>query len=130
MSFEIYKNTTNTICPTLLEKCVSLSGFYLFQFTNSTGSYYCISNDYGLYPGRNNKFDIIEKTSPNNLLGEIELATGDYEYTIYENTTNVNLNPLGLTVVEKGDLFVLDTTTDTDKEYANGYINNKVYTPI
>jgi len=129
VSFIIYKNTANTICPTLKEKCVSNSGFYLFQFSNSTGNYYCISNDIGAYPARNNKFVITDMPSPNNLIGQINLATGEYEYTIYENTSNTNLSPTGLTVVEVGDVFVEDSTSDTDKEYSNGYINNKVYTP-
>lgn len=127
----LYKNSSNAVYVTVTEKAITFSGFYLFQFTNSTGTFYCISNDSSLYTNRYNKFNIIDTgaSTPNPLNEQVRLATGDYEYTIYENINNTNLNPIGLNIVEVGDAFVFDATSNKDKTYTKGIKLNKVYTP-
>jgi hypothetical protein len=90
---------------------------FLFRFINdeSKVSYTFIAQDNSLHNDRYNRFVIVEKTTPNRLLSEIELPlSGFYHYEIYEQTSPTNLNyTLATGIVEKGKVKVIGTSTTT-----------------
>lgn len=98
------KNQSNTINPTLFELTTVSPAFYLFEFINqqTKKKTYCIPTELSIELQRYNEFIIIEKTSPNPLNGEVELSAGSYDYNVYEQTNNTNLDPTGLNIVEEG----------------------------
>ncbi len=110
----------NTVALTLKEKTTITGPTYLFEFTNNQTQekYYCIAADTSVYPDRYNKFTItVQNTTPNALLGQIKVPLGDeYNYTVYEQASTTNLNPAGLTVVERGYM-TFDKTLTERREY-------------
>jgi hypothetical protein len=126
----INKNSTNVVILTLSEKATLTSPNYLFVFQNDTtlAEVAFIAADTSSYSTHHNKFSIIEKaSSPNALLGECTLnPKGLWSYTIYEQASSTNLNPVSaLGIVEVGKVQVnwTDTvnksysTTDTNIAY-------------
>jgi hypothetical protein len=129
---KITKSATNDVILTLSEKITLLAPYYLFEFANqhSKEKFYCIASDTSLFPTRYNEFSIIETTSPDPLAGEVEfLLTGFYNYTIYEQTNNSNLDPtLSTGIVEEG---ICDVTRIDAVYYKHtpSSLTYKVYNP-
>lgn len=100
------ENGNNTIVLTLTEKATLLVPIFLFRFVGKQNGveYVCLSSDISAYTYRYNEFVIKVKTSPNALLGEINLTIGDeYDYYIYEQSSTTNLDyTLSLNLVEQG----------------------------
>lgn len=113
----IVKNQSNIIVLTLTERCTLTNPLFLFRFINDESklSYTFIAQDNSLHNDRYNRFVIVEKTTPNRLLSEIELPlSGFYHYEIYEQTSPTNLNyTLATGIVEKGKVKVIGTSTTT-----------------
>jgi hypothetical protein len=100
---------------TLKEKTTLSSPYYLFQFKNDSTneSEYFIASDNSTEKDRYNRFTVTEKSSPNNLNGEVELAVpGFWTYTIREQASSTNLNPDDSgAIVEVGKVKVIGTAT-------------------
>ena len=129
MSFVLNKNNTTFITVTLTENSLLTSPYYLFEFQNqqSNVKYYCIQPvDSSSEQDRSNRFYITEKVTPDNLNGEINLVVGDYNYKVYEQASNTNLDPTGLTMVESGICSVIDLVAEENKIY-DTTTTNKVY---
>ena len=98
---------------TLKEKTTISNPTYLFEFKDNQTKelIYFIAQDTSSFKDRYNKFTITEKSSPNNLIGEVELVLdGQYAYTVREQSSTTNLNPaLSGGVVETGKVTVTDT---------------------
>lgn len=131
MSFTINRNSANTLTPTCYEKTTIVNPTYLWEFYNvaSKTYVYCISTDISTTVERYNEFVITEtgSTTPVPLNGEVSLVAGDYEYTIYEQTSTTNLDPTGLNIVEQGDATSYDSTINTNKIYTGGNVIDIVY---
>ena len=115
----LYKNSNNIVVLTLTEKTTLLNPYYLFSFSSTTdydNVVNFVATDTSTYKSRFNKFNIIESgTTFTNLTGgTINLnPTGMWDYTIYEQTTPINLSISGTTgIVEVGKVIVngVDTT--------------------
>lgn len=122
----------NSVAPTLAEKTTISNPVYLFEFINSQSQekFYCIAADISIYPDRYNKFLIKVKTSPNALLGEIDLQTADeYSYTVYAQHSTTNIDPLqAIEIVETG-MMIYDKTMTARSEYTSAQTTRKVYEP-
>lgn len=95
--------TSEEVVVTLNEKRTLDSGYYLFVFTNVTTKdvvtkIYAFAEDTSDYPTRFNLFDIDTDTV---FSGK---STGEWAYVVYEQSSNSNTNPDGLTEVERGIL--------------------------
>lgn len=135
----INKGQANIIDVTVTEMTTISSPYYLIEFySDSNKDYtYCIlpsNQSTAIQKRRFDKFTITEKTSPNNLLGEIELREGDYKYTIYQQSSSTNLNPsnttpgLSFAYVEIGKATVKGTDTP-ETEYDGATLTNTTYEP-
>ena len=103
---------------------------YLFQFicdqTNEAFTF--IAEDISAYTDRYNEFVIIEKTSPDNLQGEVRLAIeGQYSYKVWEQVSATNLVAPNTTPLETG-MVVVSGTPDTTNTYTFNP-THKVYNP-
>jgi len=110
------KAATSTDTLSLKEKSTLPSPVYLFRFTSdSTGSsYYVIPtvvDTFGTGDRQRTEISITEGSNdPTN--GSIILGNpGMYTYIIYEQTSTTNLDPSGLTIVERGEMRLIDTET-------------------
>lgn len=80
---------------------------YLFIFTNRTSNYdvrFVLTNnkDISLYKERFNKFSIkVDSYFANKL-------TGQWDYDVYEQTSNNNTDPKGLNLLESGIMMLKD----------------------
>lgn len=114
---KIVKGTTNIVALTLTEKRTSTAATtYLLKLTerDTSTSDYCICTDSSSYTERYNKMTITEQANPTPEDGEVELNTGFYDYTVYDNVNSaVNLDPTGLLEVENGILKVIGTAVAT-----------------
>jgi len=121
---KLIKDTTNSnIALTLSERVTLDPVVYLFEFVNdmSNVAYYVISSDTSLHTTRYNEFEIIEGVD-DALNGSLILGDeGFYKYTIYEQSNPLNLDPTGLTVLERGKMKLIGdsqtfikNTIDTD----------------
>jgi hypothetical protein len=72
-----------------------------------------IAEDTSLFVDRFNKFTITETSTPDNLVGEVELITeGQYSYTVREQESATNLDPaLSGSIVETGKVTVTSEAT-------------------
>lgn len=128
----INKNAANDIGVTLKEKTTLNPVYYLFEFvhTATNEKQYCICEELSTVDeiDRCNKFIITEMgdNDANNLDGEIKLKTRDYVYNVYE-TSSLDIDPTGLTLVETGFASCIDSTTNLNKEYEGASLSNKVY---
>lgn len=118
---KIIKGQTNTIFVTFSELTTVTTPYYLLEFTSvEQVPVYCIvSNNLSLYKEeRFDKFEIIEKTNPNYLLGEITLEQGQYTYKAYEQASSTNLNPANsIGLVESGLCDVEPQSPEAKKVY-------------
>lgn len=128
---KITKGQANTVVLTLTEKSTLTNPDYLFVFKNDQTEleYIFIAADTSLYPERYNQFRITETSStPDPLDGEVELPVLKfYTYTVYEQNSATNLDPLLATgVVEVGKVEVFDTAS-TDSTYTPTTTTNYIY---
>lgn len=83
------KNFTNRIVTTVGERSQLVEPYYLIVFSSkfSTDEVTTVTSvtDGAPYNIRYNLFEIIEKTSPNQLLGEVHLIVGEWSYKVYES---------------------------------------------
>ena len=92
---------------TLTEKVTIDNPTFLFSLTNRTTNteYNFILTDVSAYTERYNKFQFIEGT-------DADLYTGEYEYKVYAQTSDSNLDPsLADELVEQGILKCNDSST-------------------
>jgi hypothetical protein len=109
------KNSVNTVSLTLVEKTTLPNPYYLFEFQNiyTRKKYFQIFTDVSISGEariRANEFNIevVDSGSGANkiILGDI----GQYNYTIYEQVSDSNLNPANTTsIVERREMRLLDS---------------------
>lgn len=113
----LQKSTNNTnIALTLYEKTTLSPVYYLFEFQNDQTKvkYYQIFTDVsvaGSARERSNLFNIEVINSGSGANKIILGNTGLYHYTIYEQSSSSNLDPTGLTIVERGQMRLVDGET-------------------
>ena len=114
----ITQDSANNVVITTTEK--GSASHYLFRlFSLSTNiNAYCVADDTSPYPERYNAFTITDTPSPTATDAEVDLATGEYKYYVYANSSAVNLDPTGLTLLESGMCIVSGTET-APTEYDN-----------
>lgn len=103
------ENTSNIFAVTLAEKTTISNPYYLFEFENriTNEKSYCIPTDTSNYKYRYNLFTVTETSNPTPTSGEVDLTgEGHYNYTVYEQDNNTNLDPTGLTIVEQGFMYL------------------------
>jgi hypothetical protein len=113
----ITQDSANLVVVTTTEK--GSASHYLFKFFSlaTNISAYCVADDTSPYPARYNAFTITDMVNPTATDAEVDLATGEYKYFIYANSSAVNLDPTGLTLLESGMCLVsgvVPTTTTYD----------------
>lgn len=108
----IAKGQANAVTVTTTEK--GSASHYLFQFKNRAemSSVYCVEQDTSAFPNRYNQFEITETDTPTATDGEVSLDAGEHEYFIYANSSSSNLDPTGLTLLERGLCKVVGTVTN------------------
>ena len=84
---------------------------------------FCVADDTSPYPERYNAFTITDQATPTPTDGEVDLATGEYKYFVYANSSSSNLDPDGLTLLESGMCIVSGTETEPTT-----YSNTATYT--
>jgi hypothetical protein len=102
----INQASSNTCVFTLKEKQTLTSPYFLFELycEVSEQTYYFISTDISSYTDRYNKFTIVEPTNV------VLSVAGQYNYRIFEQSSNTNLNPsLATTLLESGIIKVVGT---------------------
>lgn len=113
------KGQTENIILTLTEKATLTSPNWLFIFksrvTNETVSFVVLgSADISAYKERFNSFNIVVNTYFANK------NSGEYSYTIYEQTSTSNTNPANATgIVEVGQMNLKDATDFSFTSYTN-----------
>jgi hypothetical protein len=122
----------NDVTVTLTE--VGTASHYLFAFTSEATqqTVYCVADDTSPYQARYNQFTITEvSASPDPLAAEVTLfPTGQWYYHIYANTNATNLDPTGLTLLERGICIVSGAaSTITMPTYSGGNVTAVVYEP-
>lgn len=118
----ITKNSSNVVVLTLTEKTTLPNPNYLFSFVNGNTREVTnfIATDVSLFGTRYNEFNIIETgtTFVNLTGGTINLKTGMYSYTIYQQTSPSNLVISAATsVVEVGKVIVEGEDNTTPDVY-------------
>ena len=128
---QLKKNQVNSnITLTLTEKTTITDANYLFQFTSdqTKEDYFLICQDLATteQKKRFNLFDITEGVD-DPLNSKIILGlTGRYHYYIYEQVSDTNLDPTGLTIVERG-IMTLKGTQDSNYISYEFDVKYKVY---
>ena len=114
----ITQDSANNVVITTTEK--GSANHYLFRFFSLSTNInaYCVADDTSPYPERYNAFTINDTPSPTATDAEVDLATGEYKYYVYANSSAVNLDPTGLTLLESGMCIVSGTET-APTEYDN-----------
>lgn len=113
------KGQTENIILTLTEKATLTSPNWLFIFksrvSNETVSFVILgSADLSGYKERFNSFNIVVNTYFANK------NSGEYSYTIYEQTSTSNTNPANATgIVEVGQMNLKDATDFSFTSYTN-----------
>lgn len=125
------KNSTNKVALTLLEKTTLSPVYYLIEFISKQTftKFYCIVTELSTELVRSNIFNITDTPSPNPLAGQVDLVPGQYDYNAYEQSSNTNLNPAGLNIVEDGIARVYDDAANGNTEYATPTVTNTEYEP-
>lgn len=123
----INKNQANTVVVTVKDKITLSMPYYLFAFKSDDTNIwsYCIGAPVVTTWEDRSKFTITEQASPNPVLGQIQLKSGDYHYYIYEQASSTNLDPTGLNEVSKGLATCYDIPV-VNKEYSVS-LENKSY---
>jgi len=125
----ILRNSANTVAVTLTER--GTAAYYLFEFRSDTTEtvVYCIAQDSSSFPNRFNKFTITEvgAGTATPASGEVKLENdGQWRYYIYANTSNSNVDPTGLLMLEEGIVKVTGTTAPVTT-YSGGNSTYVVY---
>lgn len=117
------QDSSNNVVITTTEK--GSASHYLFQFFSLSTNInaFCIADDTSPFPLRYNAFTIIDQASPTATDGEVDLATGEYKYYVFANSSSSNLDPTGLTELESGMCLVSGTVTEPTE-----YDNTATYT--
>jgi hypothetical protein len=112
------QDSANTVVITTTEK--GSASYYLFQFFSLSTNInaFCIAEDTSPYPLRYNAFTITDQATPTAEDGEVDLATGEYKYYVFANSSSSNLDPSGLTELESG-MCLVTGTEPTVTEYDN-----------
>ena len=116
----IRQNTTNNV-PLTLNELATISPFdVLFEFTNDTtgDSKIFAAQDVSPATERYNRFNIIESTSENLYVGQVELdPVGYWSYTIYEMNVSSppDLDPTNaIKILEVGKVLVVPNSVSPD----------------
>ena len=117
--------TSETIIVTLNEKRTLDTGYYLFFFESNPKGYeatkiFSFAEDESSYPERYNKFTL------NTSVVFLNKPQGEYTYKVYEQASNTNIDPTGLTEVEYG-ILVLNPAVDFGYEMYNEETSYKSY---
>ena len=110
----IRKNSVNNNILTLSEKTTLNNVVYLFEIINdqTKDNIYFIAQDISGNKERFNEFNITDNVTENHLLGVVNFPLkGFSKYNIYEQTSTTNLSPVGLNLIDKGKLKVIDIST-------------------
>lgn len=130
MSILLQPTITNKVALTLTEAVTIADPTFLFVLTNSQSKvvHTFIAIDGSEYPYRYNYFNIIVKTNPNPLNGEVDLTIGSqYNYEVREQASTTNLDPaLSGKVLEVGILIYNKAYTQREI-YTNENNTRKVY---
>ena len=128
---QLKKNQVNSnITLTLTEKTTISNPVYLFGFESDQTkvSYYCICQDLATtaQQERYNLFDITEGIDDPLNSSLILGLQGRYHYFIYEQASTTNLDPTGLTIVERGIMTLKGDQISNYKSYETD-VTYKVY---
>jgi len=107
----IRKNSVNNNILTLSENTTLNNVVYLFEIINdqTKNNIYFIAQDISGNKERFNEFNITDNVIENRLLGIVNFPLkGFSKYNIYEQTSTTNLSPVGLNLIDKGKLKVID----------------------
>jgi hypothetical protein len=113
---DLRKNSVNANIPlTLAEKTTISNPYYLFEFQNDTTKvkYYQIFTDVSTVPIAQRVWNLFNIEVVNSGSGANKIILGNvgkYHYIIYEQASSSNLNPAGLTIVERGIMELVDST--------------------
>lgn len=124
---QLTKGITNSVPFTLTEKTTLNPVYYLLELIpkgNNTPVYCVLGTDKSTSPQRYNEFDLIEKSTPNNLNSEIEVPVGESIYNVYEQANNSNLDPAGLNCVEGPMRCWVTKTVNSDIKIKNTDLTN------
>lgn len=117
----INQGEVNTVVVTVTEKTTISNPKYLFVFLHSLTKTQntCITADTSQYIDRYNRFLITESTTQSRLTGTLSLPyAGQWEYTIYAQTSTTNLDPTAADeIVETG----ICTVISGAEPYADTY---------
>ena len=122
-------NTTKLVILTLTEKVTLTNPKFLFEFINNEShvKYYCISANLSAYKERYDSFNLQLTSSPNNLIGQLNLPVGEYDYNVYEQASTTNLNPTGLTKLENGKCIVFNSSPSSETQYNGATLTDVIY---
>lgn len=107
---QLTKGTTANVILTLTEKQLIAAPNYLFVFTNRTTNYdvkfiLVKAKDLSLYKERFNKFSIKVDSYFSNKLN------GQWDYSVYEQTSSQNTDVTGLNLLESGVMILSEAET-------------------
>ena len=112
------QDSANTVVITTTEKGSASHNLFQFLSLSTNINAFCIADDTSPYPLRYNAFTITDQASPTATDGEVDLATGEYKYYVFANSSSSNLDPSGLTELESG-MCLVTGTEPTVTEYDN-----------
>ena len=113
----LQKATNNTnIALTLYEKTTLNPVYYLFEFQNDQTKvkYYQVFTDVSVAGSARQRANLFNIEVVNSGSGTNKIILGNvglYHYTIYEQSSSSNLDPTGLTIVERGQMRLYDSET-------------------
>lgn len=130
----LQKATNNTnIALTLYEKTTLSPVYYLFEFQNDQTKvkYYQIFTDVSTTGSARERANLFNIEVVNSGSGANKIILGNaglYNYTIYEQSSSSNLDPAGLTVVERGKMRLIGTeaTQYTAHQITRTYVAHEV----
>lgn len=108
----IEKASVNTLIVTVSERITIENPYYLFVLDskfNKTEQRKFNAVNISNNKIRYDKFEVTETTSPDNTNAEVELFTGEWDYTIYESETQtLDINDTTGVILERGLVVVKD----------------------
>jgi hypothetical protein len=117
----------NLFAISLNDKVTLSDPIYLFEFVNqiTLKRSYTILADLSQGKEQYNRFALINQDGNNNALqGEIDLTMqGYYNYTVYEQVSTTNLQPLSANKIAKG-IAKVEYTVNTNVDYKSNITNN------
>lgn len=121
----LIKSTNNTnISLTLKEKTTLYPVYYLFEFENDQTKvkYYQIFTDVSTVTYNQRKWNVFNIEVVASAAGANQIVLGNaglYHYAIYEQSSSSNLDPTGLTIVERGRMRLVESTESTSQYIAH-----------